>query len=107
MTIAYDAAGGGALPDLIALTGDASRVVTIVDPEAAALGVRFTTGRTEPRVAEALPLVARLFEEGKFHLPVEYTFGMNQVGAAHDLSEAGHVRGKLVVLVDHREGAGA
>src|SRR5450759_2632764 len=41
---AFDAAGRGALPELIAITGDADRVVTIADPEAGKYGVRFTGG---------------------------------------------------------------
>jgi NADPH:quinone reductase-like Zn-dependent oxidoreductase len=44
--------------------------------------------------------IAPLIEAGQFRLPVQQTFKLEQIGEAHRLSESGHVRGKLVVLVD-------
>jgi NADPH:quinone reductase-like Zn-dependent oxidoreductase len=41
---AFDAAGRGALPELIELTGSPQRVLTIADPQAQQYGVLFTSG---------------------------------------------------------------
>lgn len=95
---ALDAAGGGALPDLIALAGSADRVITVADPQAAAHGVIFTTG-SEGRAWHALAEAAGLFRQGRFTLPVARMFPLEQGAAAHRLSEQGHVRGKLVLIL--------
>ena len=95
--VALDAAGFGALPDLIAATGGPGNVVTIADFSAAEHGVRLTPG-PEGRAWEALDQAAELYEAGALTIPVE-TFGLEQLPEAHRVSEAGHVRGKLVLIV--------
>jgi NADPH:quinone reductase-like Zn-dependent oxidoreductase len=52
------------------------------------------------RSYEALDEAARLFTQGRFSLPVARTFPVADAPEAHRISEAGHVRGKLVLLVD-------
>jgi NADPH:quinone reductase-like Zn-dependent oxidoreductase len=97
---ALDAAGGGALPDLVALTGDPGRVVTIADyPGAEQTGVRFSGGMGAERAIHALREIGPLIESGQFSLPVAQTFPLAQVGEAHSIGEAGHTPGKLVLLV--------
>jgi NADPH:quinone reductase-like Zn-dependent oxidoreductase len=97
---ALDAAGGGALPDLVALTGDPQRVVTIADYQGAQeTGVAFSGGMGTGRALHALRDIGELIEAGRFLLPVAQTFGLDEIAEAHRVSEAGHVRGKLVVLV--------
>ena len=97
---ALDAAGGGALPALIELTGDRDRVVTIADfMGAQAAGVRFSGGMGAGRAVHALAEIGAPIDAGEFSLPVAQTFPLDQIGAAQDLSETGHVRGKLVLLV--------
>ena len=96
---ALDAAGRGALPDLIAIIGSSQRVVTIADPEAEKYGVRFT-GSGEGRSYHALALAAELFERGKFSVPIARTFRLEEAAEAHRISEDGHVRGKLVLRID-------
>ena len=95
--LALDAAGFGALPDLIAITGSPGNVVTIADFSAAEHGVRLTPG-PEGRAWEALDQAAELYEAGALTIPVE-TFGLEQLPEAHRVSEAGHVRGKLVLIL--------
>jgi NADPH:quinone reductase-like Zn-dependent oxidoreductase len=95
---ALDATGHGALPDLIALTGTPERVITVADGTAAQYGVRFTTG-VEGRYWEAFDLAIALQQAGRFTLPVEQTFPLAEAAAAHHRSEAGHARGKLVLLL--------
>jgi NADPH:quinone reductase-like Zn-dependent oxidoreductase len=97
---ALDAAGGGALPDLVELAGGPDHVVTIADyPGAEATGVTFSGGMGTGRAVHALREIGELIEAGRFSLPVAQTFPLDQVGEAHQASESGHVRGKLVLLV--------
>ena len=95
---ALDVAGRGALPELIELTGSAERVLTIADPQAQQYGVPYTGGGGQ-RSYEALAEAARLFTQGRFSLPVERTFPLADAPEAHRISEEGHVRGKLVLLL--------
>jgi NADPH:quinone reductase-like Zn-dependent oxidoreductase len=97
--LALDTAGRGVLPDLIEITGSPDRVVTIADFTAPRYGVRVTTGG-EGRSFQALGLVADLYEEGRFSMPVAAAFPLERAGQAQQISKDGHVRGKLVLLVD-------
>ncbi|MCW2830649.1 MAG: putative oxidoreductase, partial [Aeromicrobium sp.] len=98
--LALDVAGSGALPELIAMTGSTDAVVTLSDPAAADLGVRFTTGAPpEVRAFDALALAARLHGEGAFSMPVAATYALADAAEAHRRSEVGHVLGKVVVTV--------
>jgi NADPH:quinone reductase-like Zn-dependent oxidoreductase len=98
---AIDAAGGGALPALVELAGGPEHVVTIADyPGAQETGVTMSGGSDSPRAWYALEQAAQLIEAGRFSLPVARTFGLEQIAQAHAESETGHVRGKLVLLVD-------
>jgi NADPH:quinone reductase-like Zn-dependent oxidoreductase len=98
---AIDDAGGGALPALVELTGSPERVVTIADYQGAQeTGVTMTGGAHSKRAWYALGEIGELIEAGRFSLPVAQTFPLEQIAEAHRLSESGHVRGKLVLLVD-------
>jgi NADPH:quinone reductase-like Zn-dependent oxidoreductase len=95
--LAFDTAGQGGVPDLVALTGDPARVATIADFGAAALGVK-VTGGGDFRAVEALGEAAALTEAGRLHMPVAQTFPFAQAAEAHRISQDGHVRGKLVLI---------
>jgi NADPH:quinone reductase-like Zn-dependent oxidoreductase len=98
---AIDAAGGGALPALVELAGGPENVVTIADYQGAQeTGVTMTGGAGSVRAWHALATAADLVEAGRFSLPVAQTFPLERIAEAHALSETGHVRGKLVLLVD-------
>src|SRR3954453_5911206 len=71
--LAFDTAGQGDVPQLIALTGDPARVATIADFGAAALGVK-VTGGAEGRAAEALDEAAELASSGRLQVTVAETF---------------------------------
>jgi NADPH:quinone reductase-like Zn-dependent oxidoreductase len=99
---ALDAAGGGALPQLVELAGGPEHVVTIADYAGAeATGVRFSGGADPAtvRALHALKDIGELIEAGRFTLRVAQTFPLDQIAEAHRLSETGHARGKLVLLV--------
>ena len=97
---ALDAAGAGALPALVELAGNRERVVTVADYAGAQeTGARFSGGPGTARAVHALRDIGELIESGRFTLPVAQTFALDQIAEAHRLSENGHVRGKLVLLV--------
>jgi NADPH:quinone reductase-like Zn-dependent oxidoreductase len=97
--VALDVAGSGVLPELIELAGGAGHVVTVADfAGAREHGVRFSSGDAG-RAVHALGEIGGLIESGRFALPVAQTFPLADVAEAHRVSEHGHVRGKLVLLV--------
>jgi NADPH:quinone reductase-like Zn-dependent oxidoreductase len=97
--LALDVAGSGVLPELIELAGGPEHVVTIADfAGAQEHGVRFSSGDAG-RAVHALAEIGELIEAGRFSLPVTQTFPLAEIAEAHRVSEAGHVRGKLVLLV--------
>ncbi|MGO8372559.1 NADP-dependent oxidoreductase [Rhizobium ruizarguesonis] len=95
---ALDIAGSGIIPELVAITGDAARVVSIADFHAEEYGARtsFEPNDATPSLIRAAAMAAA----GSFSLPVERTFPLDQVGAAHELSAAGHVTGRLVITIN-------
>jgi NADPH:quinone reductase-like Zn-dependent oxidoreductase len=98
---ALDAAGGGALPALVELTGAPDRVITIADYAGAqATGVRFSGGMGEERASSALNDAAALVEAGRLTVPVAQTFPLADIAEAQRISETGHPRGKLVLTVE-------
>jgi NADPH:quinone reductase-like Zn-dependent oxidoreductase len=68
--LALDVAGSGVLRELIELTGAPEHVITIAD------------------------------FAGRFSLPVGQTFPLTDVAEAHRVGETGHVRGRLVLVLD-------
>lgn len=98
--LALDVAGSGILPELVTLAGGAEHVITIADFTGARQhGVRFSTGEAG-RALYVLARIGELIESGRFSLPVGRTFPLADVAEAHRVGEEGHVRGKLVLLVD-------
>lgn len=93
----FDAAGRGALPDSIELRGGTTeRIVTIADPDAGTYGVSFSGGGS--RSGKQLAEHARRAADGELRVPVAETFPLDEAARAQELSEAGHVRGKVVLL---------
>jgi len=97
--VALDVAGSGALPELIGLAGGVGHVVTLADfVGAREHGVRFSSGDAG-RAVHALGEIGELIESGQFTPPAVQAFPLAEVAEAHRMSEQGHVRGKLVLLV--------
>jgi NADPH:quinone reductase-like Zn-dependent oxidoreductase len=85
----------------VELTGAPDRVVTIADfPGAEQTGVPFSGGMGPERAWHALRDVGALIDAGTFTLPVAQTFPLAQIAEAHRISETGHPRGKLVLIVE-------
>ena len=97
---ALDGPGNGVLPQLIELAGDPEHVVTLADFDGAKEhGVHFSNGFTDGNAFHALAEVGQLIEAGQFWLPVDRTFPLAAIAEAHCVSENGHVRGRLVLVV--------
>lgn len=94
---ALDLAGAGVVLDLIALTGDPQRVVSIADPLAPDHGARFSAGRGEG-MFQALEEAVDLIERGALRMPIERRYTLAQAREAHHDSKAGHTRGRRVIL---------
>ncbi|MCK2238843.1 MULTISPECIES: NADP-dependent oxidoreductase [unclassified Crossiella] len=97
---AIDLSGRGGLPALLTLAGGPDRVVTIADGQAADFGVRASYGGPAEEVPEALAGAVALVAAGKITLPIARTYPLKDAASAHRDSDSGHVRGKLVLLVD-------
>jgi len=95
---ALDIAGSGVIPDLIKLTGEPSKVLSIADFSAPEHGAKVST--TSTNSAGAMAEAARLFSKGAFGMPVEKSFPLEAAAEAQAASEAGHVAGRIVVTVD-------
>ena len=94
---ALDIAGSGVIPELIELTGDPAKVLSIADFSAPEHGAKVSYQSVDPPAAFAE--AARLFTAGRFRLAVERTFPLADAAAAHAAAQAGHVAGRLVVTV--------
>ncbi|MEU5085220.1 NADP-dependent oxidoreductase [Streptomyces sp. NPDC021356] len=94
---ALDLAGSGVIRELVELTGDPRKVVSIADLGAPDLGVRFSgvAGSMPDALTEAVDLIAR----GRLHIPVEKTYTLAEAADAHRDSRAGHARGRRVIVV--------
>ncbi|MFJ2511693.1 NADP-dependent oxidoreductase [Streptomyces griseoviridis] len=94
---ALDLAGSGVIRELVALTGDPRRVISIADLMAPEFGVRFsgTAGSVPDALAEAADLIAR----GRLHILVEKAYPLAEAAAAHIDSRAGHTRGRRVLII--------
>lgn len=92
--------GSGILPELIELAGGPGNVLTVADfAGAQRYGVRFSRGDSG-RAHYALTKIGELIASGRFSLPEVRTFPLAEVAEAHRISEAGRVRGKLVLVAD-------
>ncbi|MFF8641088.1 NADP-dependent oxidoreductase [Streptomyces sp. NPDC015345] len=94
---ALDLAGSGVIRELVELTGDPRKVLSIADLGAPEFGVRFSG--VAGSVPEALVEAAGLISRGKLHIPVEKSYPLADAAAAHVDSQAGHTRGRRVLIV--------
>lgn len=95
----FDTAGKGSLRDLVALTGDPGRTITIADYAGAQeLGVTFTSGGDPDSEARALTEAVALVVEGRLRAPTVVTYPLGEAGKAQDDNQHGRVSGKLVLL---------
>ena len=100
--VAFDTVGGDATAQLVPTLREGGIIVTIASAppveEAAARGAR-----AELLVAQAnteqLERIAELVAAGDVRVEIAETLPLSEVARAHELSESGHVRGKIVLTV--------
>lgn len=95
---AIDVAGSGIIPELIEIVGEPAHVLSVADVSVEQYGAKFSHG---PPVDPSglLATMADLCSAGAFTMPIERTFSLDQARAAQEMSQAGHVTGKLVVSI--------
>ena len=100
--VALDTVGGDTTQTLIGAVRDGGVLITVAgappEQEAAARGVRAELLIMSPN-SEQLTRVAALVAGGDVHVEIAQTFALADVSKAHELSESGHVRGKLILTV--------
>ncbi|WP_405854805.1 NADP-dependent oxidoreductase [Streptomyces sp. NBC_00090] len=100
----FDAAGHGVLPVAIELLGgegtaDKRRIATIAATDAAEHGIVFSgVSGTPDAVRAGLTAQARQAVEGTLTVRLADTLPLKEAARAQELSESGHVRGKLVLV---------
>jgi NADPH:quinone reductase-like Zn-dependent oxidoreductase len=94
---ALDLAGSGVIRGLIELTGDPGKVISIADLGAPEFGVQFSgvAGSMPDALSQAVSLISR----GKLHVPIEKSYALAEAAAAHVDSQAGHTRGRRVLVI--------
>ncbi len=96
---AIDVAGSGIIPELIRIVGDPAHVLSVADFSAEEHGAKFSHGPpVDP--ARLFTAMAELCSAGSFTLRIDRTFPLERAKEAQEVSQSGHVAGKLVVCVD-------
>jgi NADPH:quinone reductase-like Zn-dependent oxidoreductase len=93
----FDVAGKTPVQDLIGLAPEPSQVVSIANYAAGQAGARVSGGGADSHPMQALAQVAELLAQNKLVLKVQ-TFPFDRAAEAYRISQAGHVRGKLVLV---------
>jgi NADPH:quinone reductase-like Zn-dependent oxidoreductase len=91
-----DTAGKTPIEDLISLAPEPSQVVSIANFAAAEAGAR-VTGAADSQPMKALAEAAELLEQSKLVIKIQ-TFPFQRAAEAHQISQNGHARGKLVLI---------
>jgi NADPH:quinone reductase-like Zn-dependent oxidoreductase len=100
--VAFDTVGGDVTASLVPTLREGGIIVVIANapPEEAARarGARAVLHVTRPN-SELLERVAGLVADGTVHVELSDVLPLSEVRRAHELSEAGHVRGKIVLTI--------
>jgi NADPH:quinone reductase-like Zn-dependent oxidoreductase len=98
--VAFDTVGGETTKTLVPTLREGGVLVTIAaeppEQEAAARGARALVFSATPK-PDQLAQIAELVASGEVTVEIAQTFALDDVVKAHELSEAGHTRGKLVL----------
>ncbi|HUA75065.1 MAG TPA: NADP-dependent oxidoreductase [Solirubrobacteraceae bacterium] len=98
--VAFDTVGGETTKTLVPTLREGGVLVTIAaeppEQEAAARGARATLFSASPK-PEQLAEIAALVASGEVKVEIAQVLPLDDVVKAHELSEAGHTRGKLVL----------
>ena len=93
-----DCSGAGVIQGSLELVVPGGPVVTIADFGASGRGVIITDG-SEPGFEDSLREAVKAVEHGTVKIPIEKVFPLEEASLAYQLSETGHVRGKIILTV--------
>ena len=93
----FDVAGKTPVEELVSLVSAPSQVLSIANFAAGQAGARVTGGTADSRPTEAFAEVADLLVQNQLVIKVQ-TFPFDRAAEAYRISQAGHVRGKLVLI---------
>jgi NADPH:quinone reductase-like Zn-dependent oxidoreductase len=93
----FDVAGKTPVEDLISLVSEPSQVLSVANFAAGRAGARVTGGGADSQPMQALAQVADLLAQNKLVIKVQ-TFPFDRAAEAYRISQAGHLRGKLVLV---------
>ena len=100
--VAFDTVGGETTQSLLPAVRDGGILVTIAGPppeqEASQRGVRAELLIMSPN-SEQLRRIAELVAADEVHLEIAQALPLADVSRAHELSESGHTRGKIILTV--------
>jgi NADPH:quinone reductase-like Zn-dependent oxidoreductase len=100
--VAFDTVGGDTTEALLATVGEGGVLVTIAGapPEQAAAdrGARAELLIMSPDPGQ-LSMIAEKVAAGEVHVEIAETLPLAQASRAHELSESGHTRGKIILTV--------
>jgi NADPH:quinone reductase-like Zn-dependent oxidoreductase len=100
--VAFDTVGGETTESLVPTLREGGVLVTIAgappEKEAAARGARAELLITSPS-ADQLSRLADLVAAGELHVEIAATLPLAEASKAHEMSESGHTRGKIVLIV--------
>ncbi|MFC8125697.1 NADP-dependent oxidoreductase [Streptomyces sp. NPDC057302] len=95
--IVLDTAASGSLDDLVAITGDPTRVATVADhARGQRLGTHVVNAANDSTLLSA---AAELGRQGRYTPRIERTYPLEQIAHAHTHAEQGRTRGKSVILI--------
>lgn len=93
----FDVAGKTPIEELIGLVAEPTQVLSISNFTASDAGARVTGGGQDSRPWQAFAEVAQLLETNQLTIAVQ-AFPFERAAEAYEISLAGHVRGKLVLV---------
>jgi NADPH:quinone reductase-like Zn-dependent oxidoreductase len=100
--LAFDTVGGDVTATLVPTLREGSVLVTIAgappEQEAAARGARAELLIMSPK-PDQLSEVGSLVASGDVHVEIAEKVPLEEVARAHELSESGHVRGKILLVI--------
>lgn len=100
--VVFDTVGGATTETLIVALREGGVIVTIAGPPpqeaAAARGARAEMLIMNPS-SEQLARIAELVAAGEVHVEIAGVLPLSEASRAHELSESGHTRGKLILTV--------
>jgi NADPH:quinone reductase-like Zn-dependent oxidoreductase len=100
--LVLDSVGGATLKESYGVVRKGGLLLTIASPPDEALAKQYgITARFERGVINGIRLqeIGELIDIGKLRVIIENEFPLNEAAKAQELSEAGHVRGKIILNV--------